>query len=275
MSIILRQSRVAFKFAGPEAGKLLNDVLSGTVKDEAGVARWWALLTAQGKIVAEGLLGWQDGAFWLDVGAGSAPDFFRRMRMYKLRADVEINDISATHAVGWSEKRPESADFIVAKDIRAGGFGYRVIAPIAASRNWLKEETEFAAKRIFLGIGEMGADFAPQELFPHDIGMDELGGIDFKKGCYIGQEVVSRMQHRGTARRRPLIVSNIASADEKSIMVREREVGKVGQVVNGVALGFLRLDRLGAANKASINGALVKLAVPQWASYGFADSDKE
>jgi len=220
-------------------------------------------------------LGWQDGAFWLDAGADFAPDFFKRMRMYKLRADVEIEDLSASHAVGWSEDPVKSENSIIHEDIRAGGLGYRVIAPIAAAQNWLKDETGFAARRISKGIGEMGGDFAPDTMFPHDIGMDELGGIDFKKGCYVGQEVVSRMQHRGSARRRPLIVSNIGGGDENSVVIDGREAGKVGQVVNGVAVGFLRLDRLGADNKASIGGVPVKLAVPQWASYGFGDSDKD
>ncbi len=275
MAIILRKSRVAFKFAGPDAKKLLNDVLSGTISQDDKSARWWALLTPQGKIVAEGLLGWHNGAFWLDAGAEFAAGFFRRMLMYKLRADVEISDLSASHAVGWSELAPESADLIIHQDKRGQGLGYRVIAPAAMAQNWLDDETQFAASRISQAIGEMGADFAPETMFPHDIGMDLLGGVDFKKGCYIGQEVVSRMQHRSTARRRPLIVSDIGPGGEKSVMVGTREIGKVGQVVNGSAVGFLRLDRLAGGQTASINGKPVKLAVPQWASYALNDSNEK
>ncbi|VAW23159.1 tRNA-modifying protein YgfZ [hydrothermal vent metagenome] len=274
MSIFLRQSRVALRISGPEAGKLLNDVLTATIKQQSGIARWWALLTPQGKIIAEGLISWHNDAFWLDVAADFAADFFKRMRMYKLRAKVEIEDLSVTHAVGWSEKRLENADFIVAKDIRTDGMGYRVIAPQAACRDWVADETEFAAKRIALGIGEMGADFAPNTMFPHDIGMDLLGGVDFKKGCYVGQEVVSRMHHRSTARRRPLIVSNIEVHEENSVMAGDREAGRIGQQVNGVAVGFLRLDRLGGAKKASIAAKRVILAAPEWASYDFSDSDR-
>jgi len=275
LSIFLRNSRVAFKITGPEAAKLLNDVLSTTIRQEDKAARWWALLTPQGKIVAEGLLGWQDGAFWLDAGADFAADFFKRMRMYRLRANVEISDLSASHVVGWSEQPVKSPDLITHQDIRAGGLGYRVIAPIGAGQDWHNDETAFAAKRIGMGIGEMGPDFASETMFPHDIGMDLLGGIDFKKGCYVGQEVVSRMQHRGAARRRPLIVSDIKTGNGKSVVAGEREVGVLGQVVNGVAVGFLRLDRINAPEQARVGNQPVTLAVPEWASYGFYDSDDE
>ncbi len=269
MSIIARNSRVAGKFSGPEAAKLLNDVLSGTVREEDGPTRWWALLTPQGKIVAEGLLGWHENAFWLDVAADVAADFFKRMRMYKLRAQVEIADLSASHAVGWSGQGQNGGQVICHEDPRAGGLGFRTIAPVADSENWLDDETEFAKRRIAMGIAELGPDFGPGTFFAHDIAMDLLGGVDFTKGCYVGQEVVSRMQHRATARRRPVIVAGIAPGSNKSVTLGGREVGKVGQVVEGAAVGFLRLDRITSSGQAYIGDKPVSLAVPQWASYGF------
>jgi len=269
LSIIERKSRVAGKFSGPEAAKLLNDVLSGTVKKEPGPARWWALLTPQGKIVAEGLLGWQQEAFWLDVAADVAEDFFKRMRMYRLRAQVEITDLSASHAVGWSGQNQNGEQMICHQDPRAGGFGFRTIAPVADGENWLDDETPFAARRIAMGIAELGPDFAPGVFFAHDIAMDLLGGVDFTKGCYVGQEVVSRMRHRATAGRRPVIVSGIAPGSNKSVTIGGREVGKVGQVVDGDAVGLLRLDRITSSGQAHVGDAPVSLAVPQWASYGF------
>ncbi len=275
MNIILRSGRVPFKFEGPDAEKLLRDVLTGTVVAEPGPARWWALLTPQGKIVAEGLLGWQDGAFWLDVDAGIVQSFFKRMRMYKLRADAQISDLSSTHALGWSAEAPQTEEAVIHVDPRAGGLGFRVISEHSAAKAWKENSNAFTARRIAAGVAEMGADFESETLFPHDIGMDLLGGIDFKKGCYVGQEVVSRMRHRGTARRRPVVVSGIVSSPEREVVVDGKTAGNVGEIVDGQAIGILRLDRLKPADKATLNAQPVKLAVPPWASYDFGDSDKD
>ena len=102
MATILRPSRAPFRFSGPEAQKLLFDVVTGRLVAEPGPAVWWALLSPQGKIQAEGLSQWADGAFWLDVDQNVADAFFKRMRMYKLRAAVEIEDlresVQAPHA---------------------------------------------------------------------------------------------------------------------------------------------------------------------------------
>ena len=274
MNIYLRPNRVPIKFEGPDAEKLLRDVLTGTVIAEAGPARWWALLTPQGKIVAEGLLGWQDGAFWLDVDKSTAEHFFKRMRMYKLRADAEISDLSSTHMVGWTSDVPETASAIVHADPRAGGLGFRVISEQSATKTWSGELDPFAARRIAAGVAELGPDFESETLFPHDIGMDLLGGVDFKKGCYVGQEVVSRMRHRGTARRRPVIVSGVAPGPENEVMADGKSVGQIGQVVDRRAVGILRLDRFKPASEATVNAQPVELAVPHWASYDFRDSGK-
>src|SRR5689334_24726221 len=102
MPTILRPSRALFRFSGADAQKLLFDVVTGRLLAEPGKAQWWALLSPQGKIQAEGLSTWEDGAFWLDVNSATADDFLRRMRIYKLRAKVEIEDLRATHMVGWS-----------------------------------------------------------------------------------------------------------------------------------------------------------------------------
>ena len=275
MSTYFRKNRVAFKFSGPDAQKLLNDVLSGKIVETPGPASWWALLSPQGKIQAEGLSGWFEGAFWLDVARPIAENFFKRMRMYKLRAEVEITDLSESHVVGWADRLPDGVPGAVHEDIRGGGLGFRLIAEQSAAKDWAEEDISFMARRIGQGIAELGPDFEPDRLFPHDIAMDLLDGIDFKKGCYVGQEVVSRMRHRGTARRRPIIVSDIADGTDRTVLVNGRSVGETGEAVAGKAIGILRLDKLGEADGAIQNGRPVTLAVPHWASYDFADSGKD
>ncbi|HQZ11790.1 MAG TPA: folate-binding protein [Devosia sp.] len=263
MPTILRSSRALFRFSGPEAQKLLFDVVTGRVT-EAPEPVWWALLSPQGKIQAEGLSGFRDGAFWLDVHVSVADEFFRRMRMYKLRANVTIEDLRATHVVGWSDSGDGDAD--------PRGIGSRVIAEKGVG--WIDDETTFVAARVAAGIAELGADFPPDAVFPHDIGMDLRDGIDFVKGCYVGQEVVSRMKHRGTARRRPVIVTGVpdGAAPGAPLMAGEREAGTLGMDVNGEAIAIVRLDRLADSGAATVGGIPVKLTIPAWGTYRFGES---
>src|SRR5262249_23532187 len=131
--------------------------------------------------------------------------------------------------------------------------------------------------RIAQGMAELGPDFGPDVMFPHDIGMDLLGGVDFKKGCYIGQEVVSRMEHRGTARRRPVIVSGIEAvvADIEgpagTAGVGAGEAGPIGKVVDGKAVAIVRLDRFSGA-AVTLDGKPVTVALPDWATYKLGES---
>src|SRR6187549_3582726 len=107
MGPILRPNRALFRFSGPDAQKLLFDVVTGRLLAEPGPPVWWALLSPQGKIQAEGLSLWRDDAFWLDVDRSVADGFLKRMKMYRLRAAVTIDDLRETHAVGAEENAPK------------------------------------------------------------------------------------------------------------------------------------------------------------------------
>ncbi len=255
MPTILRPSRALFRFSGAEAQKLLFDVVTGRLVAESGPAVWWALLSPQGKIQAEGLSDYDDGAFWLDVDTSVADAFLKRMKMYRLRAAVEIADLRETHAVGWAGGAPHT----------------RVIGTKAESAQWSAPGSSYDAARIAAGIAELGPDFAADTMFPHDVGMDLLGGVDFKKGCYIGQEVVSRMEHRGTARRRPVIVAGITASAGTSVLAGGREAGTIGQVADGHAVAIVRLDRFDGS-PVTVGGAPVAVALPAWATYKLGES---
>lgn len=257
MPTILRPSRALFRFSGPDAQKLLFDVVTGRLVAEVGPPIWWALLSPQGKIQAEGLSSYDDGAFWLDVESGVADGFLKRMKMYKLRAAVEIADLRESHAVGWDGGAPHT----------------RVIGTKDESVQWAGPDSSYDDSRISAGIAELGADFGPDQMFPHDIGMDLLQGVDFKKGCYVGQEVVSRMQHRGTARRRPVIVSGIAPdvPSGSAIKVGSRDAGTIGAVVDGRAVGIVRLDRF-EGGEVTVGEKLVTVSLPDWATYRLGES---
>lgn len=259
---------------GEGAEKLLNDTLTGTIdRGMAGEGRWFGLLSAQGKLLVEGLATFGGGAFWFDMESAYAGDFIKRMKLYRLRAKAEIEDMTATLAPVWTDDASAVPAGIIYRDVRHATLGQRYIADRVAP-NEGNPDPAYTSARIAAGIAEMGSDFDTGEVFPHDIGMDLLGGVDFKKGCYIGQEVVSRMEHRGTARRRPVIVSGLpeGAAAGAPVLVGEREAGTIGAVVGGKAVALLRLDRITDPEGTSVGGLPISLSLPDWASYEFAGS---
>ncbi|KKB76528.1 hypothetical protein VW35_17230 [Devosia soli] len=269
MTIHLRSDRAVFRFSGPDAHRLINDVVTGQIPTEGDTAAAWALLSPQGKILAEGLAGFAEDGLWLDVHASVADDFFKRMKMYRLRAKVDIDDLRDTHRVGFAME-PSN----LAHQDRLGpvSIGYRIIAPADATAAWSEDENPYHTARIANAILHQGNDFPANDAFAHDIGLDILDGIDFAKGCYVGQEVVSRMKHRGTARRRPVLISGVDAPAGTAVIAGGRDAGTIGQVVDGEAVAILRLDRITDPAAATVDGKTVNLSLPAWATYQFGDS---
>jgi folate-binding protein YgfZ len=271
-------TRSIVRFAGPDARKLLNDTLTCRFDDTLkGIGRWFALLSPQGKVQVEGLVTQTEEAFWTEVWSHQVDEFVRLMKRYRLRAKVDV-DVDKDLAVLWSPngEMPDDLPLLTYRDERAASMGKRhvirwtadVPAHFPSANNGVYDTARIAA-----GLAEIGANFDPDEVFPHDIGMDLLGGVDFKKGCFIGQEVVSRMQHRGTARRRPVVVSDLPDdAPDVPILIGEREAGTVGQVIGGTGVAIIRLDRVSDPTKATAKGKPVTLRLPAWAAYGFGET---
>jgi folate-binding protein YgfZ len=278
MTTHLRADRAVFRFSGPDAHKLLNDVVTGHIPsagDGSGeVAAEWALLSPQGKILAEGLAGHAGDGLWLDVHQSVADDFFKRMKMYRLRAQVTIDDLRQTHRVGFAQDEEPTG---LRHTDRMGpiDLGWRTIAPLEETAGWVQDDTFYHSERISMGIAHQGNDFPANEAFAHDIGLDILDGIDFAKGCYVGQEVVSRMKHRGTARRRPVIVSGIDAPAGTAVITGGREAGTIGHVVDGRAVAILRLDRITDLSTVSVADKPVSLKLPAWATYQFGESSAD
>lgn len=276
MTIHLRADRAVFRFSGPDAHKLLNDVVTGKIPasgpGEGEAASAWALLSPQGKILAEGLAGHAEDAIWVDVHQSVADDFFKRMKMYRLRAKAEIDDLRETHRVGFAQDE-EPSGIRHADRLGPLSMGWRAIAPVEATTDWVQDDSFYHAERIGAGIAHQGNDFPANDAFAHDIGLDILNGIDFEKGCYVGQEVVSRMKHRGTARRRPVIVSGVDGAAGSPVLANGREAGTIGQVVDGKAVAILRLDRVTDPAAVTVDGKPVSVTLPAWATYAFGESE--
>ncbi|HEX4767868.1 MAG TPA: folate-binding protein [Lichenihabitans sp.] len=254
MTGVLLEDRGIVEVAGLEAGELLqrlvtNDVL-GLVRGEA---RYAALLTPQGKIVVDFLVAAAgEASFLIDCPRHLAADVARKLTLYRLRARVTITDRSAELRVAafWPEA-PSSIDGLVVRDPRHPSLGYRAVASHAALADLVRpaDREAYTSHRIDAGVPEGGTDFAYGDAFPHDANLDLLNGIDFGKGCYVGQEVVSRVQHRGTARKRirPVIFEGAPPPAGTEVVVGEIAIGTMGSAVAGRGLAMVRVDRAAEA----------------------------
>lgn len=278
--------------SGPDAAHFLHNLVTTNVETLAvGAARYGALLTPQGKVQFDFIIFGAPGRYFIDVARSHAADFAKRLGFYKLRAAVDIRDISQTHQViaawGDSPLPTNVTDAIAAApDPRHERLGVRIITAaigtISAPAGWIHVEAEaYDAHRIALCIPAGGVDFAYGDAFPHEADIDQLGGIDFRKGCYTGQEVVSRMEHRGTARRRIIALTGIAPlpAPGTAIEAAGREIGTMGSADGTTALASVRLDRareaLDAGASITAGGAVVSLAIPDWARFGWPQAAAE
>ncbi|RWO65215.1 MAG: folate-binding protein [Mesorhizobium sp.] len=270
------KDRALVSVSGPDAEHFLQNILTTDLDILApGEARPGALLTPQGKILFDFLISRTgENAFWLECRADISDDFIRRLTLYKLRAKVEIaKSDQAFVTVAWGhESTPSQSDSTAAADTR---FPKGAVTRSYGETDERSDLAAWQAFRIAGGIAESGSDYQLGDAFPHDVLLDETGGVGFKKGCYVGQEVVSRMQHRGTARRRVLIVSADGSlpAPGTELTVEGRPVGTLGSTAGTIGLAIARIDRIKAALDADLPimaaNIPVTLAIPRWAKFAF------
>jgi folate-binding protein YgfZ len=246
------------KVAGGEAASFLHGLVTNDV-DHTGVgeARYAALLTPQGKILFDFFIyraPAETGAmFMIDCPANLTPELVKRLGFYRLRAKIAIEDLSGEFLVAafWDSAAPRVEGFLFA-DPRDARLGFRAILPRAEAFRLAQAPADYESHRISLAVPKGGADFAYADAFPHDVNMDLLNGLDFKKGCYVGQEVVSRMRHRGGARKRVVKVTFAGPAPPAGAAIKagDATIGAVGSSSSGAGLALIRLDRLADAKAA-------------------------
>jgi tRNA-modifying protein YgfZ len=293
MKAALLPDRSVVKVVGDDARNFLHGLVSTDIlRLTPGAARFAALLTPQGKIIADFIIveapAQNGGGFFLDVPRSLAQPLTSRLNIYRLRSQVMIEDLSETLGVlaVWNGD-PATTLGLAYADPRLPDLGLRVMLPphraaevAAAMGAALADARDYEAHRIALGIPQGGVDFAYGDAFPHESDMDQLGGIDFAKGCYVGQEVVSRMEHRGIARTRSVAVFYEGQAPEPGTVITagERQVGTMGSAAGGRGLALLRLDRVAEAlarDEALLAGGIaVRPVKPDWARFAFPDGSR-
>ncbi len=275
--------RAVVRVSGAEAKGFLDRLVTCDLDRLApGRARYGALLTPQGKIIAD-FVAHEDGegAIWLDLPASCTAELVKRLTLYRLRAKIAIVDLTADRSVlaGWGgTAMPTGGALLAAPDPRLAALGWRAVV----ERDGLVDAgvpdegvAAWHAHRIAEGVPDGDADFRYGDAFPHEILMDQLAGVDFDKGCYVGQEVVSRMQHRGTARTRIVAATypGEAPAPGTPVTAGDRALGETGSRSGDRGLATIRLDRAADAIEAGApleaGGAALRLAKPGFVRFPY------
>jgi tRNA-modifying protein YgfZ len=267
------EDRAVIRVSGEDATSFLQGLLTNDVERlHPSEARYAALLTPQGKILFDMILvraRCEEPSYLIDCAATQAADLAKRLGFYKLRAKVAIVNESADRAVValWGSEPAGVDEGVLYADPRDPRLGWRAILPRPTAAAFGSEPlNEYEGLRIAVGAPKGGLDFAYGDAFPHDANLDLLHGVDFDKGCYVGQEVVSRMKHRGTARKRIARVklSGPSPPPGTPVLDRELAVGALGSSSGREALALLRLDRAEEATAAgrplSVGGVTLALA---------------
>jgi folate-binding protein YgfZ len=286
MQAALLPDRGVIKIAGDDARKFLNGLVTcDMAKVTPEAARYAALLTPQGKIIVDFIIvearAEDGGGFFLDCPRALAAMLVEKLTFYKLRAKVTCEDLSGALGVMAAWDNPAETEYgLCYADPRLAALGMRIMLPpnmvneaAADLGAALTDADAYEAHRIALGVPRGGADFIYGDTFPHEADMDQLAGVDFDKGCYVGQEVVSRVQHRNSARNRIVAVAYDGPAPLGGLPVfaGDKEIGMFGSAAQGHGLALLRLDRVADAQAAgmpiSAGGVDLRPMKPAWARF--------
>jgi hypothetical protein len=255
MTVASLNSRAVIAVGGPDWRAFLQGLLTQDVETlQPGEARFGALLTPQGRLLYDlFLVGTPDGAL-IDVAADHRDALLQRLTIYRLRAKVDLT----------ASDLPVSAEFPAGSagvaDPRLPELGRRIYGPATPEA----DEAAYEAHRLALGVPGP-ADWGSDKAYPIEADFDLLGGIDFKKGCFVGQETTSRMKRRGQIKSRmlPIVFEGPAPASGTELLAGDLRAGEVLSGVDGRAMALVRLDRaLGA--ELTADGRPVRVEPPAW-----------
>lgn len=254
------ESRALIRVAGPDARPFLHNLLTQDVETlAAGELRFGALLSPPGRLLFDLFLWGADGSVVLDVAADRREALMQRLSMYRLRADVTIEALDEPVFAAWGG---EAEGFVA--DPRVAGLGGRRYGAAEANAH----EAAYQAHRLSLGVPDATTDAPMDTTYPIEADFDLLNGIDFHKGCFIGQETTSRMWRRGAIRNRMLAITfdGPAPAFGAEVLNGELRAGEVRSGRNGAAMALLRLDRIDGA--LTVDGRAIAVQRPDWMTAG-------
>ena len=256
-------SRALIRVTGPDARPFLHNLLTRDVETlSPGELRFGALLSPPGRLLFDLFLWGEADGVTLDVASDRRDALIQRLSMYRLRAQVAIEADDRPVLVAWGDV--PAYGFVT--DPRTPALGGRRIGgplvPDATGDDW-------HAHRLSVGVPDPAVDAPTDTTYPIEANFDLLNGIDFDKGCFIGQETTSRMKRRGAIRNRmlPITFDGPAPAFGAEVLNGDLRAGEVLSGRNGAAMALLRLDRLDGTLK--VEGRAVSVLRPGW----MTDSD--
>jgi len=253
--------RALLTMTGGDARAVLQGVVTNDVARLApGRAVYAALLTPQGKYLFDFFLVEHDGAVLIDVAADRALALAKRLGMYCLRRDARVAPVEGLGVglvwPGGAEARPPTPStppgqtVTVVADPRHRGLGWRVYAPdpaaaLAAIGAAAASRDAYEARRVAALVPESGVELVPEDTFILEAGFERLDGVDFRKGCYVGQEVTARMHHKTALKKRlvPVTVGGAAPPGTPVLSGEGKPAGTLFSQADGRGLAHLRLDR--------------------------------
>ena len=268
MTAIFLEDRSVVALSGPEARPFLQGLITNDI-EKVGQDRaiYAALLTPQGKILFDFLIAEGDGALLLDCHRDTRDALVKRLTMYRLRSKVEIEARDQLAVLAGLTGTPAMRGVTFA-DPRLPALGHRTIGTVAEVPDTTGKAEAYHAHRLQLGVPEAG-DFGSDRMFALDADLAELHAIDFEKGCYVGQELTARMKHRGTARKRLLLVNGAGALPPGGeLRANGHAIGEVVSAYGSRGFALVRLDRLAEAPDArvEIDGAHITVTKQDWLS---------
>ena len=280
--------RGVLEVAGADRAAFLQGLVSNDVsKAGPGRAVFAALLTAQGKYLHDFFIVALGEALYLDCEAPRLGDLKKRLNLYKLRSKVSLDDAGARFivAVAWGDgvlaklglgdagAAKSFAGGLAYADPRLSGLGARFLIPrgneaeIAALGFARADGAAYDKHRLSLGVPDGSRDLEVEKSILLENGFEELNGVDFTKGCYMGQELTARTKYRALIKKRllPVNVDGPLPASGTSIMAGAEEVGEIRSGAGGVALALLKLDAL--SGPLTAGGAKIVPSKPDWAKF--------
>ncbi len=266
-------SRGVISLSGPDARSFLQGIITNDVNkvsDERAI--YAALLTPQGKYLHDFIIAASGDTLYLDCEADRRSDLVRRLMMYRLRAKADIKDETDTLGVIAMHDDNVPDSLITYRDPRHESLGNRAILPRADMP--AGTDKDYDQLRLELGIPDASRDFQVEKTLILEGNMEELNGVDFAKGCYVGQELTARMKHRGKVRKRllPVEITGALPAPDSPIMNGTKEIGLMRSGLGNRGMALIRLDDITPDTTCLCEGSSVKVIIPEYLDHLVAAS---